>query len=489
MASIGRVFRDTLVYGSGDALLRATAFLTLPIYTRLFAPGEYGLWSYVVTLTFLLYSALLLGGDSAYTRFFFATQDARERQVLTSTVLLLVGVVSTVAALVLAAFSAPLSSWMFGTDDRALLLALAVLAAPFVVANTIAGTALRNQFRPALFAVLNGVTALLGVAISLYFIVVRDAGVEGAVGGVLAAAAVMLPVRLWTIRGLLVRDVSSPVLRKVLRFGLPLVPAAIAGWVFSLSDRIVLGQLSSLHELGLYAVAASITGILTFLYAPFGAAWGPRAIQTYERDQAEASVFFGQVLTYILLVFGFLAVAVAAFADDFVRLLTPGDFSAASSAVPPLALGAVAYATIQVTALGLTLRHRTVYIALVSTAAAVLNLGLNLAFVPAYGQQASAWATAVTSLALTVAYLVLSRRLFRVRYESRRGLAIAAATVAFALAATLLPSDPLALSLVVKGLYCAAFVGVLFVLGAVDRRETVAVRGALRGFREPASPR
>lgn len=482
MTSIGRVLRDTLIYGSGDALLRATAFLTLPIYSRLFAPGEYGLWSYVVTLTFLLYSALLLGGDSAYTRFYFATQSTRERQVLTSTVLLLVGVVSAVVTLLLLPLTGVLSDWMFDTDDRALLLALAVLATPFVVANTIAATALRNQFRAPLFALLNVATAVLGVGLSLFFILARDAGVEGAVGGVLAAAAIMLPIRLWTIRGLLVPAVSRRVLRKVLVFGLPLVPAAIAGWIFSVSDRIVLGQLSSLQELGLYAVATSITSLLTFLYAPFGAAWGPHAIQAYERDPEEASIFFGRMLTYILLGFSFLAVAVTAFADDLLRLLTPSDFAGAGIAVAPLALGAVAYGTIQVTALGITLKHRTAYVAAIAWGAALLNLALNLLFVPAYGMRASAWATAVTSVALTVAYLVVSRRLFHVHYETRRVLTIAVAAVAFTLAASLLPEEPLIAGLVLKALYCCAFVGALLLLRAVDRRETGAVRAALRGF-------
>lgn len=481
MTPIGRVLRDTLIYGSGDAVLRATAILTLPIYTRLFEPGEYGLWSYVVTLTFLLYSALLLGGDSAYTRFYFATQSVRERQVLTSTVLVLVGSVAGVVTLLLLPLTTVLSGWMFGTDDRALLLTLAVLATPFVVANTIAATALRNQFRAPLFALLNVATALLGVGLSLFFILGRDAGVEGAVGGVLAAAALMLPIRLWTIRSLLVRSVSRDVLRRVLVFGLPLVPASIAGWIFSVSDRVVLGQLATLHELGLYAVATSITSLLTFLYAPFGSAWGPHAIQAYEDDPDEASVFFGRVLTYVLVAFGFLAVAVAAFADDLLRLLSPPDFAGAAVVVAPLALGAVAYGTIQVTALGITLEHRTVYVALIAWGAAVLNLVLNLAFVPAYGMRASAWATAVTSVALTLAYLVVSRRLFRVRYETRRALTIVGAVTAFTLLATLLPNEPLVLGLVLKALYCCAFVGALFVLGALDRREASAVRATLTG--------
>ena len=46
--------RDIVIYGSGDVLLRATAFITMPIYTRIFAVADYGTLSFVLTVTGLL---------------------------------------------------------------------------------------------------------------------------------------------------------------------------------------------------------------------------------------------------------------------------------------------------------------------------------------------------------------------------------------------------------------------------------------------------
>ena len=58
----------------------------------------------------------------------------------------------------------------------------------------------------------------------------------------------------------------------MLAFGLPLVPAAFTGWVIAVSDRIVLGKLSSFEEVGLYAVAGSVASVITFLLPPLGQA-------------------------------------------------------------------------------------------------------------------------------------------------------------------------------------------------------------------------
>ena len=474
--SIRRLARDVLIYGSGDLVLRAAALLTLPIYSRLLEPDDFGVWSFLVTLTFLLNVVLVFGTDAAYGRYFFVSADPRTRTVLTSTILLFVGGASLAVVLVLLPFSGSFSRWAFGSGENADLVAPALATGPIAAVGVLLGQVLRNDFRPAAFALQNAAAAVLGVALSLYLVGIEDLGVKGVLIGSLVGTAALLPVRLWTARRFLAPVVSRDVLRRALAFGLPLVPAAFAGWVFTVSDRIVLGKLASYRELGLYTVAASVASVLSFLIGPLGLAWSPHAVQAYERDAEEAARLYGRVLTYILLGFGLLAVAVTTFSRELVDLLTPPDFERAWKAIGPLALGAVAYATIQVTSAGISLRHRTSYIAALAAGAAALNLALNLAFVPVWGMLASAWATAISSLALTVAYALVARRLWPVRYEVRRSIVLAAWIVAFTVGAQLLPELDLAVAIPLKLAYCAAFVGALFASGGLDQRETRALR-------------
>jgi O-antigen/teichoic acid export membrane protein len=473
--TIRRLARDVLIYGSGDVVLRAAALLTLPIYSRLLEPAEFGIWSFLITLTFLLNVVLVFGGDAALARYFFATDEHAERRLLTSTLIAFVAAASALAVLLLLPFSDAVSRWAFGSDENADLIALALVTAPVTAVSSLLGQVLRNEFRPAAFALQNIATAVIGVALSLYLVMARDLGVKGVLLGTLAGALAVLPIRVWSARAYLAPVFSSLVLRRLLAFGLPLVPAAFAGWVFTVSDRIVLAKLASYRELGLYAVAASIASVLSFLIGPLGLAWSPHAVQAYERDEEAAASLYGRVLTYILLGFGSLAVAVTVFAPELLALLTPPEFADASKAIGPLALAAVAFATVQITSAGISLRHRTAYIAGLTAAAAVVNIALNLAFVPVWGMLASAWATAATSVALTVAYAHVAGRLWRVRYETRRTALLVAWIVAFTLGAQVLPELDLAVAVPLKLAYCLAFVAALFASGALDTRETRAL--------------
>jgi O-antigen/teichoic acid export membrane protein len=238
----------------------------------------------------------------------------------------------------------------------------------------------------------------------------------------------------------------------------------------------VLAKLSTLHELGLYAVANGATGVLALAAGGLGQAWVPHSIQVYEEHPGVAPSLFGRMLTYILVGFGLLSVGITAFAHEALVLLSTAPFYRAATAIGPLALAFMAWASTQVTSLGITLRKKTTHLALISGVAALLNLGLNLWLVPIWGMLASAWATTASYVFLTLAYLITSRRLYRVTYETRRAVAIVAGTVAFVVAAPLLPEIGLAGGFALKTSYCLAYVVVLFALGGVDWRERNALR-------------
>lgn len=475
------LFKDLLIYGTGDIFLKAAAFLTLPFYTRIFTPEEYGMWSFVVTAVGLLNSILILGGDSAYARFFFEAKNDEEKRLITSTWFGFLSLWSVGLVALCLPITGLFSVWSFGVKEYALLFTLTLLAAPLTLINTMCGQALRNRFQARLFATLNVVSTLLSVGFSLLGAVGLKLGLTGVLGGLLFAALIILPVRLWTVRDLLRPMFSMKVLRNLLIFGVPIVPSSLAYWIFSVSDRILLGKLSTLQQVGLYAVANQVTSILALLNGSLGQAWSPHAVRVYEEQRESAPVFFGRVLTYILAGFGLLSVGITTFSHEILMVLSTPSFYAASLAIGPLALGVVAYATTQVTAIGISLMKKTYYFALFSWAAALLNVGLNVLLIPIWGMIAAGWTTLIAYLFLTLTYLTISQRLWPIFYEKKRILVAGGLTFLFTFSAPLLPTFSLVFSIIIKGFYCSAFVGLLFLLKGLDGREWEAFLTFMRG--------
>ena len=474
--SVRKIFRDFLLYGGSDFAWKLLGFVTLPIYTRIFTTAEYGILSYTFSFTLLLMSVVLVGGDQVYVRFYFEADGDEERRTLTPTWLLFLALWGSLVALALLPWSGALARWSFEADGYAPLIVVAILGVPVGLINRVCGHVLRARFQPGLGAALNLATAAMSIVFGLIGAVPLGMGLFGIFAGILVAEIVMLPLRLWSVRPLLRPRFSLSLLRRALAFGIPLVPTVLAAWVFTMSDRLMLSKLASLEEVGLYSVAAALVSVISLANVALAQAWGPHAVVAYERTPARAPAFYGQIMTYVLASFGLLCVAVTTFGAEILHLLTVQEFYPAAKVIGPLALGIVAYATSQVTGIGVILRKKTKRLAVLSVCAAALNIVLNLVLIPRFGMMGAAWATAFSYLALTLGYLVAAQRLFATAYERRRGLTIIVLLVAFTLGVEYLPSLPLASSLALKGTYFAAFIGALFLLRAFDRREIEALR-------------
>jgi O-antigen/teichoic acid export membrane protein len=466
-----RLSSDFLVYGLGEVAVKLFSLITLPIYTRIFVPAEYGALSIVLTLTGLLMAVVILGGDSAYARFYFAARTFEERQVVTSSWIGFLGLWSVVVVLLLLPFSPQIADWALTGDVRTALIAVPLISVPVVLVNRMCAQVLRNEFRAGAFTTLNIASIALTVGIGLFAAVVLELGILGILVGSLCGEALMLPVRVWVARPMFRASFSRQVIGKLLAFGVPLVPISLAYWVFLVSDRILLAQLSTLQQVGLYSVAASLVGLTSIAVSALGQAWTPHAVRVYEEEPEYAPKLFGRMMTYVLAGFGLLCVGITTFTPELLAMLTGSAFSGAGAAVGPLAIGMVAFASTQITAGGITLRMRTKYLALHSWLAAMLNVGLNLVLIPRFGMVGAAWATMVAYVFLTLAYLVTSQHLWEIKYETRRSLTIVAVTVAFTVGGALIPGLPLAQALLVKGAYCLLFLAALFGLRALDERE------------------
>jgi O-antigen/teichoic acid export membrane protein len=478
-----RLTRDFAVYGIGVIVVKAFSIITIPIYTHVFTPEQFGVLSYVTTLGGLLGAVLVLGGDSAYARFFFEARTHEARQLIASTWIGFLAAWSIAVSLLLLPFAGLIASSSPGDTETTPLFVVVLLTGPVALVNRMCAEVLRNEFRSATFTILNAVSTLLLIGFAVFAVVVLRLGLVGVLLGTLAAELVMLPARLWTARSMFRLKFSLKLLRQLLSFGIPLVPTSLAYWVFLTSDRLILGNLSTLQQLGLYSVANSLVGLATIVVYAFGQAWSPHSIRLYEEERASAPMVYGRVMTYLLAGFGMVAVGITAFGPELLRLLTRSDYYGASAAIAPLAIALVAMATTQITAGGISLLKRTKYLAMYAWVAAAVNVLLNLVLDRPFGMLGAAWATAVAYVGLTLLYLVSSQRLWPVRYEVRRSGTLVGLILAFTLGAGFLPSGFQLPIIAAKVGFCLAFIAAAVMLRAVDGREVLAARVILARIR------
>ena len=101
------------------------------------------------------------------------------------------------------------------------------------------------------------------------------------------------------------------------RFGMPLVPSALALWAINLIDRIFIARYKGQAEVGVYSVAVRIASAIAFLMLAFRLAW-PAFAYSIEEDR-EAKRTYSFVLTYLMAICSWLSLALGVLSPWIVR--------------------------------------------------------------------------------------------------------------------------------------------------------------------------
>ncbi|MBP8100867.1 MAG: lipopolysaccharide biosynthesis protein [Burkholderiaceae bacterium] len=421
MSRLAQLGKDSLVYGVGALVAKGIGFLLLPLFTRIFAPAEYGAIEMLTTIASLLTALMVMGMDSAQSFYFFQQRErGHEAQASLVSAILQWRTIAGVVVVVLATLCAPLLNAMFFEGRLGWLhFAVAFTAALFAQLMSQSIEIFRLLYRPWPYVMVTLAQALGSAAVALVLILALDLGLLGYFLGGLVASVVAACIGWYVARDYLrMSRLHTEWWPTLLRFGAPLVPAGLAMYLMSTADRWFVQHYHGDVALGIYAVGAKFALILALAIETFRKAWWPVAMdamhsedgpQTF-RDIARLYIGFGvAAVVYLCLLSSWL-----------VRWFTGPDFHAAWPLVGVLAWQSLFYGFYLIASAGLWKAEKTQVSMLLMLAAALLNVLLNWWWVPTLGGMGAALATAVSYLAWIIASLRASERLWPVGFELGR---------------------------------------------------------------------
>jgi len=464
---VKRLGKHTAVYGLGGLVSRILAVLLLPLYTHYLGPRGFGKIETVVALTTVLVIVLRLGISSAFFRFYFDTKDEAQRTLVVRTSFWFTMTMATAGLIVGCLLAAPLAHALKLGDDPWLV--RAAFVGLWAQMNYEQLTSLfRVEERSTSFVAASVANVLITVGATVLLVVGLHKGPTGAVVGNFIGTLTVYFVLLAYRRYQLGLEFSRDLLRQMNRFGMPLVPSALALWAINFIDRIFIAQYKGQAEVGVYSVAVRISSAIVFLMIAFRLAWPAFAYSI--DDDREARRTYSYVLTYLLFVCTWVSVSLGVLAPWLVEWLARGPgFHRAADAVALLAFASTAYAGYTVVAIGIGRARQTQFNWVVSGAAAVVNVALNFALIPPYGMIGAAISTAAAYLVLFLAMVANSHRVYPVDYQWRRVFTLVGVGVGLTILGSVV-DVPLAVAILIALAYPLALLPLGFYLPAERRR-------------------
>jgi len=410
------------------------AALATPVATRLLGAGEYGVFAAANAVMQVLFVLGGCGLSVAVQKFFEDRGADAARRLLT---------LSIVAAVVLtgiAHLTGPLWSGPLGFGDYQGAVRLAVLWAGTSAVTAALLAMLRSQDRLLAFSCVSLLQSVVAEALSLVLLVVLEPTGRAFVLGRLIAQvlAVVVGVALTRLRALRVGDL--PLAKGALVFGLPLVPAMLGSFVLGAADRFLIQDQLGQVAVAQYSVAYNIAALPMLVLSVLNTVWLPRFFAVGSGADGDAMLTASRDALYRLLAPVMVGLSVAA--PIVLRVWAPADFHPDDLLLVTavVIVSAVAYTAGLSATRALLAASRTRMIALAAVVASVVNVLLNLWWIPIWGILGAALATAAAYSLQHVLLLLPTRG--RPHSVTSAGLLQTLAGVVLALLVVLLPTGP-----------------------------------------------
>lgn len=394
-------FKHASIYFSGTLLIHGVSVISLPIITAYLSSGEYGIVNVFTSYATVLVVLLTCNLHWSISRYYFEKDQTDFDQFL--------GTIFITLTLLFLLLSTPM---LLFREEIGVLLDIPIITIPFLI-----GTAYLMVIRTSYDQILTATNqskkfSLYGVAVQLGKFVLTFAGLiylsdtiyttvagesasytfMGKIIGELVAIFITGGIALYDLRKYArFNHLSFKYIRYALAYGVPLIPMALSGHLLTFFDQWYINSSVGHDAAGKYAFAYKIGA----LYLGLGGALlnSDKAIYFKSMNAENYTKVFTQVRGMFKLLFlggGFLLL----FAVDMTMVLSSNDELLEIIPVLPVMVGAYVFANVaNIYNRGIYYLKKNYYLSAIILFCGIVNIGLNLHFIPLYNYQAAAYTT------------------------------------------------------------------------------------------------
>jgi O-antigen/teichoic acid export membrane protein len=409
-------------YTAASILSKLIAVALLPLYTRYLSLADYGAAEVMFAAVVSISIVVRLGLIEALLRFYY--KDGEDPARVVSSTFAGLFWFATIGALVALPFATPIAEALLDPKHAAELPQMAELARISIGGLWVLTmfefmlTLFRLEERARAYFVTTILNVVATIGLTVILVVGAGEGARGLlIGSYATGAATVLALVVMQWRRLSLRF-DSALLKRLLRFGLPTMPAEASLYLLNFVDRLIIVRSVGLAEAGLYSLAVKFAQAVNVLVRGFQLAWPPLAYSI--RDDEEARRFYATVVTLFTAGCAFVVTGMWLFSRWIVRALAAPKFFDSYEAVGLITTAVTLYALYMVMVVILGRTGRTGFNFPAAIAALLANVVLNLLLVPPLGIVGAGLALVASYLVVLALMFGFTQRLFPVPYQWAR---------------------------------------------------------------------
>jgi len=411
-----RLFKHLSVYGFGGILTKSITFLLLPLYTRLLTPADYGILALVTIVRDVL--GILYGFmvSSGFIRNYYDNSEEKKRETLFSTALLFTFINALIFSLIGIYYSEQIASLIFKFSNGGLYIKLIVIATMLHSCSPVFYGLLMVKEQSKKYVTVNVITLITTLTVTIMLLVVFKWTVKGVLYGQIIGKSIELIILTILMHKNIKITFSYSDLIDMLKFSGPLIPAQIAYFILTLSDRFFLQGYKNVTEVGLYSLGYKFAALIPLLAIQPLKAWGPYIFSLINNPKKCKSTI-ADFSRYYLAAILFLTLLISVFSREVLMVMAKSDYWSASEVVYILCISSVFFGMLNVIAYGFHIVKLTWITSIIEIFGSLLNLLFNYLLIPQYGMVGASVATSLSFLCILIGYFLILQKVYPIPFK------------------------------------------------------------------------
>ncbi len=414
--------KETIIYFIGTVLVSILGFIMSVLYSKMFKPYDYGVYSLVYSLYNLLLNIYAGWISLSIIRNAKVYKNKNQSNELFSSFFLLHIIMSFAFFVIVNGVTSFLN---LNTLYKELMFIFSLIYF-FEEELLIINTYLRSEGNAKQYSLNTSINSFLKVAfLILIFFIIKCKNVTAIAYSLLLSEIVQciyLYKKLKLSQFYKTKKVNFEIIKSMFIYGMPLIGVSVTNWILNVSDRYIIRFFYSESEVGLYSYAYTLGNSIFNLLTSFimlGAY--PKIVKAWEDEGKESAInVIKKYLTVYFLIIIPAILGACFISKDFFYLFTEKSYQSG--------YGVFNITCIAISILGLSnyinktweLNSNTKMIFILYVLTAVLNIILNFTMIPKYGYWVAALTTLISCSFYLVMAFILSRKTLKITIEFKK---------------------------------------------------------------------
>lgn len=398
--NIPLVARAALWFVASSMLQKGIAFITIPIFTRIMLPVEYGLYSTFISWESIIAIFCTLNMENCiYVNLYTNSKTDQEKNDSAISLLSLSGIITISLFFLYLVFHNFLNNFITLPFAMVCLLFAQILFQPSV---NFWSMRQRFEYKYVILVVITLLMVILNAVLGIFFVLLSKANQ--------AYARVFSIVLVQVIFGGLFYFYFFYISKKVfliqewkhaLKVQLPLLPHGLSITILNSSDRILINNLVGSAEAGIYSVAYSAGYIVGVFKNSIIDALRPWMYNKIKEKNFDAIRSMSNSIIIIIVI---ITIFFSAFGPEVIQLMAPSQYYEAIYVIPPVAASTFFTFLYNLFSIIGMYYEKTKLIMTASVFGAFINIILNLILIPIFGYLVAAYTTLLCFILFSLAH-------------------------------------------------------------------------------------